>query len=270
MEPVVDPKDRFLSSEESGGVWKYLVAAAIIVLAAALAWSLYSRKEPAPEPAAVTAPEPAAPPEVHYPAPAAPEQPVKLPALDSSDKAVANSLIEKLGQSIRNFLIPTQIIRHLVATIDSLDHDPVPLSFRPIKYVPGLPPVETEGGVTTLSFDNDRRYKPFIAAVKATDAKRLVEVYRQYYPLFQKAYADLGYPKREFNDRLIHVIDHLLAAPEPREAVELTRPKVLYEFADPDLEKRSWGQKAMIRMGPPNERVVKAKLREIRALLVKS
>jgi hypothetical protein len=48
------------------------------------------------------------------------------------------------------------------------------------------------------------------------------------------------------------------------------RPKVLYEFADPDLEKRSWGQKAMIRMGPPNERVVKAKLREIRALLVRN
>ena len=268
MEPVVDPKDRFLSPDDGGGMWKYLVAAAIIALVAALAWFLYSPKERVPEPPPAVA-APAIPPEVHYPAPAAPEQPVKLPALDGSDKAVADSLVEHLGRLIRNFLIPTQIIRHIVATIDSLDRDPVPLSFRPIKYVPGLPPVETDRGVTTLSFDNDRRYKPFIAAVKAVDAKRLVEVYRQYYPLFQKAYADLGYPKREFNDRLIRIIDHLLAAPEPREAVELVRPKVLYEFADPDLEKRSWGQKAMIRMGPPNERVVKTRLREIRALLVK-
>jgi hypothetical protein len=272
VEPVVDPKDRFLPPDNGGGAWKYLVVTVIVALIAAAAYFLYWHKEPAPEPApAPVAPaEPAAPPEVHYPAPEAPEQPVKLPALDNSDKAVADSLVEKLGQSIRNFLIPIQIIRHAVATIDSLDRDPIPLSFRPVKYVPGLPPVETEGGVTTLSFDNDRRYKPFIAAVKAADAKRVVEVYRLYYPLFQKAYAELGYPKQEFNDRLIHIIDHLLAAPEPREAVELVRPKVLYEFADPDLEKRSWGQKAMIRMGPPNERVVKAKLREIRALLVRN
>lgn len=268
MEPQVDPKDRFLSPDDGGGAWKYLVAAVIAGLIVMAAYFLYwHRAEPPPVAAAPTALT--APAEVHYPAPTSPEPAAKLPPLDGSDKAIADSLVEKLGQSIRNFLIPTQIIRHVVVTIDSLDRDPVPLSFRPIQYVPGLLPVEHDGGVTTLSFDNDRRYKPFIAAIKDADAKRVVEVYRLYYPLFQKAYADIGYPKREFNDRVIHIIDHLLAAPEPREAVELVRPKVLYEFADPDLEKLSWGQKAMIRMGPPNERIVKAKLREIRALLVR-
>jgi hypothetical protein len=42
---------------------------------------------------------------------------------------------------------------------------------------------------------------------------------------------------------------------------------VLYEFADPALESRSAGQKALIRMGPANARRIKAKLREIRALI---
>ncbi|MGQ0653783.1 MAG: DUF3014 domain-containing protein [Betaproteobacteria bacterium] len=42
------------------------------------------------------------------------------------------------------------------------------------------------------------------------------------------------------------------------------RPKVLYEFVDPDLETRSAGQKIMLRMGAENAAKVKAKLREIR------
>jgi hypothetical protein len=43
---------------------------------------------------------------------------------------------------------------------------------------------------------------------------------------------------------------------------------VLYQFADPELERRSAGQKVMMRMGADNARRVKAKLREIRRELV--
>jgi hypothetical protein len=50
--------------------------------------------------------------------------------------------------------------------------------------------------------------------------------------------------------------------------LELARPKVLYEFADPQLEGRSAGQKVMMRMGSQNAARVKAKLREIRRELV--
>jgi hypothetical protein len=42
---------------------------------------------------------------------------------------------------------------------------------------------------------------------------------------------------------------------------------VLYEFADPALERRSAGQKLLLRSGPENERAIKAKLGEIRAAL---
>jgi Protein of unknown function (DUF3014) len=45
------------------------------------------------------------------------------------------------------------------------------------------------------------------------------------------------------------------------------QPKVLYQFADPELESRSAGQKILMRMGPVNESRVKAKLRDIRKAL---
>jgi DUF3014 family protein len=84
------------------------------------------------------------------------------------------------------------------------------------------------------------------------------------YPLFQQAYQELGYPKKYFNDRLVQVIDHMLATPSIKEPVALVRPKVLYEFEDPELEDLSAGQKIMIRIGPENAAAMKAKLREIR------
>jgi hypothetical protein len=106
-------------------------------------------------------------------------------------------------------------------------------------------------------------------AVKALDAQKLAASYRQHYPLFQEAYRDLGYPKGYFNDRLITAIDDLLATPEPKAPLRLVQVKVRYQFADPDLEHRSAGQKIMLRIGVENARVVKAKLREFRAAVAK-
>ena len=60
---------------------------------------------------------------------------------------------------------------------------------------------------------------------------------------------------------------HLLATPEVQGPIELTQPRVFYEFADPELEALSSGQKTLIRMGPENAAVVKAKLREVRKLI---
>jgi hypothetical protein len=96
----------------------------------------------------------------------------------------------------------------------------------------------------------------------------MVELYKRFYPLFQEAYIDLGYPQRYFNDRVIEVIDHLVETPEIEETIVLIRPHVLYEFADPNLEKLSSGQKILIRMG--NENALKAKkfLGELRTLLI--
>ena len=97
----------------------------------------------------------------------------------------------------------------------------------------------------------------------------MVATYTRHYPLFQEAYESLGHPPEYFNDRLIEVIDHLLAAPELRGPIALARPNVQYEFADPALEARSAGQKALIRMGSDNPKIVKDKLRELRAELTR-
>jgi hypothetical protein len=50
--------------------------------------------------------------------------------------------------------------------------------------------------------------------------------------------------------------------------VKTARPWVLYEFDDPALQSLSAGQRTLVRMGPDNERRIKARLVELRRRLV--
>ena len=50
--------------------------------------------------------------------------------------------------------------------------------------------------------------------------------------------------------------------------IPVVQPKVFWEYADPALENRAAGQKLLIRIGPQNARIIKAKLREFRAEIV--
>jgi hypothetical protein len=166
---------------------------------------------------------------------------------------------------VEQFLVPENVVRHIVATVDNLARNKVAVELRPIKPTPGDTIVATQGDITTLSAENYSRYAPFIKVVQASDPKTLATVYFRLYPLFQQAYEDLGYPGQYFNDRLVQVIDNLLEAPDVKGPIQLTQPKVFFEYADPSLQSRSPGQKLMIRMGSANAAIVKAKLREFRA-----
>lgn len=196
------------------------------------------------------------------------------PPLGESDPALREDLGTLFGtRPVTAYLIPERIVANITVTIDNLDHKALSLRHWPVKHVPGQPTVEKrapEGGDQRpfLVKDNAERYAPYVAALEAVDARRLVDLYVRYYPLFQETYENLGYPDRYFNDRLIEVIDHLLAAPEVPYPIELRQPEVLYEFADPELEALSWGQKTLIRMGPAHMATVKAKLRDIRSAII--
>ncbi|MCB1845033.1 MAG: DUF3014 domain-containing protein, partial [Halioglobus sp.] len=115
--------------------------------------------------------------------------------------------------------------------------------------------------------DNYDRYKVFVEELVSADLQQAADVYRRYYPLFQKSYVGLGYPDAYFNDRLVEVIDHLLATPDVSEPVMLVRPHVMYQFADNKLESLSSGQKLMIRIGPAHRARIKETLRQFRAMV---
>jgi hypothetical protein len=272
------------SASGRGKVWWMVLGIFAVAIAGGYWFWDEIQKRPAPPPppppsaeaqAPVPAQAPQAPPAIQHPivtppppqeqAPAA--QP--LPPLADSDTMAREALAGLLGpNAIAQYFYADRVILRIVATVDNLPRNQAPARMMPVKPVPGAFAVAKAGEETTIAPDNAARYAPYVALLQALNAKKAVQVYSFFYPLFQSAYQELGYPNRYFNDRLFETIDDLLAAPELHGPVKLTQPKVLYAFADPDLEQRSAGQKIMMRMGADNEAKVKAKLRELRRALV--
>ncbi len=244
----------------------------LAVIMAAVAASLYfwqQRKDAAPQPPSAhkeTPPAPAAKPapQIEFPLPQAADS-LSLPTLDQSDSTMREGLASLFGRNIfEQFFQPQNVIRRIVATVDNLPREKLALRLMPVKPVAG--PLLLTGAEENrvISAQNSARYLPYVLIAESVEAGKLVAIYVHHYPLFQQAYRELGYPSGYFNDRLVQVIDHLLAAPEIGGPIRLAQRKVLYEFADRELEARSAGQKILIRIGSENAARVKAKLREIR------
>jgi DUF3014 family protein len=188
-----------------------------------------------------------------------------LPALEASDPLMGKSISGLVGRHVfERFVIPDMIVRHIVATVDNLPRPTGSTRTVPLRRVEGTLAVSAAG----IAPANARRYAPYVRIFASIDAHALAERYAATYPLFERAYEELGYPGGSFNDRLIGAIDDLLAAPELDAGAKVVPSPVIYKFADPDLEGRSAGQKIMMRMGRENAVAVKAKLREIRGEIV--
>lgn len=195
---------------------------------------------------------------------------VPLPSLDQSDQYLKLALTDVLGsQIVTDMLAETDLIARIVATVDNLSRDHVAERIRPFDRLDSSFDAEiTSNNIEfTISPDSYRRYDLLVDIVTNADLKELTKIYGRFYPLFQKAYIDLGYPNAYFNDRMVTVIDHLLATPEVQDPIRLVRSHVLYEFADMDLESLSSGQKLLIRLGNEHATRIKATLSKLRLLI---
>jgi hypothetical protein len=248
-------------------IW-YAAAGALVVLGAVALYVSWRANHRAAAPAAVAPAAPVAPETgIANPVPvpsglmAAP-----LPPLESSDKPLHDSLADLFGaKSVDELLRPEMLVRHIVVTVDNLPRKHAAVEMRPTKALPGKFAVNGDEQSATIDPADYQRYAPYVHLLQTLDTQQFTTVYFHYYPLFQQAYESLGYPNGYFNDRLVASIDDALAAPDVRGPVALVRPNVTYQYADPKIESLSAGQKLMVRIGPDNEAIVKAKLRELRA-----
>ena len=271
FERPIDPRRRRSAARSIG--WPLLMIVAV-ALAAFLVWRGFHATEPAPEPAAPPAPPVASeatatPSTPRYPIeaarPPAAEETAPLPAVADSDASLQDIMASLFaGAPLDRIFHLQEIVPRFVATVDNLPRQTVALSRMAVKPIGGSVETTQADGRILLRADNASRYATYVRVMDQADTQKLVQAYVRMYPLFQKAYQDLGYPNGYFNDRLVEVIDHLLAAPDVPAPIALAQPKVLYEFADPSLEQRSAGQKILMRVGPVNEARIKARLREIR------
>jgi hypothetical protein len=255
----------------------FRIGVIVVIIAAAglAAWYFgpWSKPPTLPPPPHVEAPAQPAPPPAEGPQHPMPEtaQLQPLPTVKESDPAMRDAISGLVGKdAFEKFFVPEEIVHRIVATIDNLPRKSYAARLNPVKPPGGLFATTGKDEGLSIAPENAARYTPYVRLFDALDTAKVVSVYEHFYPLFQKEYVDLGYPNGYFNDRLVEVIDHLLATPDVKGPIKLTVPHVLYEYADPDLQARSSGQKLLIRMGSENAAKVKAKLSEIRAQVAKA
>jgi hypothetical protein len=221
----------------------------------------------------ITAPEPTVEPVVEAP---------PLPELANSDPVVIASLAGLVGdEPVEQFVAHEDLVSRVVATVDALSSQQVPAAIKPI---------EGPGGEFQATADDDpqsvilnatgdpipqfvvdpvnyARYTPYVEMLEAAEPAEFTAAYRDYRPLFEEAFRQLGYPEGDFDQRLRAVIDELLATPDVTEPPRLIKPEAYYLYADQALESLTAGQKVLIRMGPDNAARVKARLAAIRDAL---
>lgn len=278
---------------------KYWISGIIVLVLALAAWYLFSVKTPEVEQPPVAAPpipqqptEPMKPAEV-APEPAAEETapeiapPVEeetpLPALAESDAAAVERLAELAGEApLTDYIVGDAVIPRIVATVDALDGRQVPGVIQAVRGPGGEflatrderpeAVIRNEAGDPIPQYvvdpANYQRYSVYVEMLEAMDPGDLASAFRNYQPLFEKAFSQMGYPEGDFGQRLRSVIDDLLVTPEPPRPLRLIKPEAYFLYADEELESLSAGQKVLLRMGPDNAARVKDRLRAFRDALV--
>ncbi len=205
-----------------------------------------------------------------------------LPPLDQSDAYISKALVDLVGRKpVASFLNVDGFARRFVATVNNLGGESAATELWPVRPTAGRFEADKRGDGLVIGPRNAERYEAFVRFVEGIDSRKAVATYVRLYPLLQKAYEDLGAPGRYFNDRVVAVIEELLATPDVAEPVHVkavgtdggspasgSASAHLYVFDDPSLESRTAGQKILLRVGPDHAKRLKAKLTEVRALLV--
>ena len=260
---------------------KLLFGAIILIVFGVMGWTYRDQLfgEPEPEPV-IAAPAPTEPVTDAGPQHPMPEttphmsssgELVPLPPLDDSDAYFLLEIAATFGPAIESLLVREAVIDRLVTTVDNLPRSKLSEKIRPVGRL--RESFATDAGdddAVILGISNYVRYEALVAQLYYADLDKVYDTYQRFYPLFQKSYERLGYPDAYFNDRLVEVIDHLVAAPVPEGPIVLVRPNVLYEFADPDLEALSSGEKLLLRMGPSNAGTIKRMLGKFRTQLTEA
>jgi hypothetical protein len=255
-----------------------LPAAALALLLVALGAFVWWRFSPT-EGEAPRVEEPLEPPMDEAPAPPLEPEPASaepvgeapsepLPGLDASDawlRTEAGSL--STHPVFAGWLASGDLVRRFVASLDNVADGESPRS-----HLPFLAPAEpfrtaNRAGRTVTDPRSFARFDPVAEAVASLDAERCAALYRRAKPLLEEAFRALGPGDERFDDRLARGVRVLLATPVPTGDEELVRPKVFYEYADPELESLGPAQKHLLRMGPGNVRRIQAKLRELASAL---
>ena len=232
-------------------------------------------EEPAPT---VTAPPPAPPPapvitELEEPAvepPPPPPAPVEepLPRLEESDDAVRDAVGDiPLGTAGQQYLVPGNIIERSASLIYLMAQGDVPYKLLPVSRPKAAFPISDDGTQVVTDPAGFERYDALTQWLQSLDLESILSSLEWFIPLFREAWSYYGEDPAAFDMAVVMTLDLVIATPEvDLSEARLIRKEAVWIFEDPAIEGLAPIQKQVLRMGPENAEIVKAKAAEARGL----
>lgn len=189
---------------------------------------------------------------------------IQLPSLNSSDNFVFTELRGlQNGAAVVRLLAEDQIVRKFVVFVENISRGEFPQTGLPYKPIGVEMPVRNvDENLFVMETTAHQRFDQVVDTFVSLDADAAMALYRLMSPLFQQAYAEIGFRDSNFDSTLRTAINNVLRTTEIEGPYQLVKPSVMYLYADASIENLQEVHKQLIRLGPENTEKLKAKLRE--------
>ena len=189
---------------------------------------------------------------------------IELPTLTDSDPFVFE-ILQTLqnGMALVNALAEDQIVRKFVVFVENISRGEFPQTGLPYKGLGQEMPVsEIDDNLFVMDQVAHSRFDQVVSTFVETDTDSAVIIYQKLLPLFQQAYAEIGFRNVSFDETLRAAINNVLRTTNMEGPYQLVKPSVMYLYADSSVENLAEVHKQLLRIGPDNTSALKAKLRE--------
>jgi len=254
----VEPRESSRLPSGNVGLW-IAVAVVAAAIGAAAYYAFFWKPRPGPA-AGTTARAPVTEP---LPALGGTGDAIAIPPIDESD-SVVRTLVQALSESpaIMAWLPTNGLIRNFTVVVTNIADGATPAKqLRVLK--PSAPFRVVERGGTYADSRSYDRYNSIADAVASIDPAAAAKLYATLKPRIEEAHRDLAASGESFDRTLERAIVALLDTPNVDTPPRLRPKGIGYGYADDRLEDLTSAQKQLLRMGPRNVRVVKARLRAI-------
>ncbi|MGC4122255.1 MAG: DUF3014 domain-containing protein [Myxococcales bacterium] len=255
MDPMNDP------SESRPSRWPWLIVAVLIAGGGGLfgyrAWrGLQVEPVATPSPVAV-AEEPKLP------------EPPALPPVAQADGMVREKLGSASSASLwSKWLENEDLARRFASAVSAVADGESPRMMLGFLAPQGSFKVITDKkGASVIDPASYQRYDTVAETFASLDTAIAAKAYRALSPIFEAAYREIGRPSTTLEQRLGLAFTRLLSTPIAEGPVKVVSPKVVWLYADPQLEALSSASKHLLRMGPRNQKLVQAKVLELQKAL---
>ena len=194
---------------------------------------------------------------------------MQLPSLNGSDSFVFDGLRAiQNGAVLVDLLARDQIVRKFVVFVENISRGEFPQTGLPYRALGQDMPVRNiDDNLFVMDESAHARFDYAVQTFVSLDAESAMAFYRTLSPLFQQAYAEIGFRNVSFDDTLRAAINNVLRTTNMEGPYQLVRPSIMYLYADASIENLQEVHKQLLRIGADNTILLKAKLREFVALL---